>query len=210
MKQPSPPLSKGELTRQRILAAAKELVLTQGYSATSMRQIARAAHITPAAIYVHFSGKEEIFDTLLAKAAPVDEWTQILETATTGPAEVLLENVLRRSFYLLAGRQDYIQLALIDAQERNASSLAQLPPRVFPAAVAFYQRLQALDAGRGPLRDLHPMVFTRTLISLILGYLLTERVARLTPTLQTPDVDLTGGLLEVFLHGVLRPTDQEE
>lgn len=197
------PLSKGERTRRRILQAARELVLAQGYSATSMRQIARAAGITPAAIYAHFSGKEEIFDTLLQAAAPFDEFAQLFEHVTSGSAEALIETVLRRMIELLAGHQEYMQLALIDAQEREAASLVRLVPRLFPAGLAFHRRLRELDAGRGELRDVHPVVFMRSLISLIAGYLLTERVVRIAPALQPPGVDWVGELTRIFMRGVL-------
>ncbi len=47
-------------TRERILDIALELFTTQGYDKTSMRQIAERLGFSKAAIYYHFTGKEDI------------------------------------------------------------------------------------------------------------------------------------------------------
>jgi TetR/AcrR family transcriptional regulator, cholesterol catabolism regulator len=46
-----------EQTRERILTEAAECFATQGYAATSIRDIARAVGVTVGAIYVHFPSK---------------------------------------------------------------------------------------------------------------------------------------------------------
>lgn len=53
-----------EETRNRILEAARQEMLSVGYQNTSMRKIAAAAGITAGALYKHFAGKEEIFETI--------------------------------------------------------------------------------------------------------------------------------------------------
>jgi AcrR family transcriptional regulator len=47
-------------TRDKILGAARELFVTQGVEAVSMRKIAEAIEYTPAAIYTHFADKTEL------------------------------------------------------------------------------------------------------------------------------------------------------
>jgi AcrR family transcriptional regulator len=51
-------------TREKILAAARELFARDGYEAVSMRRIADAIAYTPAAIYVHFKDKDALFQEL--------------------------------------------------------------------------------------------------------------------------------------------------
>lgn len=53
-----------ELTRKRILEAAEKQMLCVGYQKASMRKIAAEAGITAGALYKHFQGKEEIFETI--------------------------------------------------------------------------------------------------------------------------------------------------
>ena len=53
-----------ELTRQRIIDAAREVFLARGVSRTSMEQIATQAGVTRGAIYWHFSNKTELFTAM--------------------------------------------------------------------------------------------------------------------------------------------------
>lgn len=53
-----------ELTRQRIINAAREMFLTHGVSRTSMEHIAAQAGVTRGAVYWHFSNKIELFHAM--------------------------------------------------------------------------------------------------------------------------------------------------
>ena len=52
-------------TRDRILDIALDLFIEQGYEKTSLREIAERVGVTKAALYYHFSSKEEILRTLV-------------------------------------------------------------------------------------------------------------------------------------------------
>jgi len=51
-------------TRDKILDAARELFVTEGYEGVSMRRVAEKIEYSPTAIYVHFADKEELFREL--------------------------------------------------------------------------------------------------------------------------------------------------
>lgn len=51
-------------TRDKILDAARELFVTEGYEGVSMRRVAENIEYSPTAIYVHFADKEELFREL--------------------------------------------------------------------------------------------------------------------------------------------------
>lgn len=53
------------ITRKNILIAAAQCFAEKGYSACSMQEIAERAGVTKGAIYGHFSGKEELFRTII-------------------------------------------------------------------------------------------------------------------------------------------------
>ena len=48
-------------TREKILEAARELFIEEGYDGVSMRQIADKIEYSPTAIYLHFKDKDELF-----------------------------------------------------------------------------------------------------------------------------------------------------
>ena len=51
-------------TRDKILDAARELFVTEGFEGVSMRKVADKIEYSPTAIYVHFADKEELFREL--------------------------------------------------------------------------------------------------------------------------------------------------
>jgi len=51
-------------TREKILDAARELFITEGYEGVSMRKVAEMIEYSPTAIYVHFADKQELFREL--------------------------------------------------------------------------------------------------------------------------------------------------
>jgi AcrR family transcriptional regulator len=48
-------------TREKILDAARELFIAEGYDGVSMRKVAEKIEYSPTAIYVHFNDKEQLF-----------------------------------------------------------------------------------------------------------------------------------------------------
>jgi AcrR family transcriptional regulator len=58
--EPTGKTRKGEQTRERILDAALELFRTQGYAATTMRQIAEAAGVAVGNAYYYFASKDQL------------------------------------------------------------------------------------------------------------------------------------------------------
>lgn len=60
-------------TRSRILTAAQDLILQQGYSGTSIDQIIENAAITKGGFFYHFEGKRELAKHLLIRFLEEDQ-----------------------------------------------------------------------------------------------------------------------------------------
>lgn len=58
--------SRAEHTRELILESSAKLFRTQGYAATTLRQIAKAAKIKAGSIYYHFKSKDEVLQEILS------------------------------------------------------------------------------------------------------------------------------------------------
>jgi AcrR family transcriptional regulator len=54
-------------TREKILETATRLFSTQGYTNTSLSQVAKEAHVSKALIFWHFENKEKLFRTALQR-----------------------------------------------------------------------------------------------------------------------------------------------
>ena len=111
---------RGSQRQEQILEAANRLFRRQGYTATSMRQIAEEAGLgAVSGLYNHFPNKEAIFEALLISRSPYEELLAAFQ-AVEGDT---LESFLRSWFAVIdpitEAHLDFIQLVLIDLQEFN-------------------------------------------------------------------------------------------
>lgn len=83
----------GQSTRERILDLAHELVLKQGYAATSLEQILERAGVTKGAFFHHFKSKEELARALVDRYLAGEQ--QVFD-ATLGRAEKLTSDPLQQ------------------------------------------------------------------------------------------------------------------
>ncbi|HEY0307303.1 MAG TPA: TetR/AcrR family transcriptional regulator [Acidobacteriaceae bacterium] len=76
-------MTKGELTRQKIVAAAAPIFNQRGYAGCSMQDVLDATGLEKGGLYRHFSSKEE----LAAKAFQY-AWAQVVKTRLGDLAEI--------------------------------------------------------------------------------------------------------------------------
>lgn len=77
--------------RDRLLDAADELFSRDGIARTSVDQVLHHAHVAPATLYAHFSGKDGLIAAALHRR--LDRWNRIWQEAidaAASPAEKLL------------------------------------------------------------------------------------------------------------------------
>ncbi|UFU06454.1 TetR/AcrR family transcriptional regulator [Ruania halotolerans] len=72
VRRPGRPRAGGEDKRERILSEAVRLFARSGYAATSLSDVAKAAHISKAGLLHHFSSKHALFSAVLEHRDSVD------------------------------------------------------------------------------------------------------------------------------------------
>lgn len=76
--------------REKILEAAKRVIMRKGIEGTSVREIAKEAELTTGAIYHHFKNKEEIlYEVLDTEFSVTRQITKMLEEREITPKELL-------------------------------------------------------------------------------------------------------------------------
>lgn len=93
--------------RQRIIDAAVEEFLVVGFRKASMRNIARQAKITVGNIYAYFSGKDDLFETIITPVLESINTLIKMEAAATGPIETFAEAVTE---IFLANKKQFLIL----------------------------------------------------------------------------------------------------
>lgn len=143
------PTTQRGKTRRRLLDAAADLFVTQGYRKTGIDEIARKAGIGKGSVYLHFATKA---DLLVAAAAreKLRSLALAAEVYSGATAQDRLRGWVRASLLMVAASP--LIARLVDGDEEFASILADLDPAVRSEALAnrdeFLGRL--LDDAVGP------------------------------------------------------------
>lgn len=113
-------------TRERILDAALQCFAEQGYSRTSMRELANRVEIRAPSLYNHFASKREIMLALLERSGP-GRMSRIINQLSDdlSPTE-LLDTVLDALFALWRDPQDNRSMRLACAEALHDAELGAL------------------------------------------------------------------------------------
>ncbi len=109
--------TKGERARQAILDTAYSHFIHQGYAATSMRQIAKTAHMAPGSIYNYYASKEEMFKAILDERHPFLQILPILNSVKGDSVEDFSRNAAHTLVDQIGHHPEFLNLMLIEIVE---------------------------------------------------------------------------------------------
>ncbi len=201
-------LTRGERTRQVILGAARRLFLANGYHGTSMRQIARAAHVALGGIYNHFDSKEDIFKAVLEEQNPYWKAVEALDGIEGSSGPEMLAEAFGRLLTFARENVDYFALALTDVREFEGRTIRVLAASVIPGILRFAERVEAAGGLR---RDVDHLILMRLFVSLLIGYMFTDLIAYSDEQPLLPGMPSSqqarAGVQDILLHGVAARED---
>ncbi len=148
-----------------LLQVAVEVFRVRGYDGSSISELARAAGISKAAIYHHFSGKEEILRAAVTRA--LDRLFLVLEErgAIDGPVGDRVAHVVRRTTAVLIEELPYVTVLLRVRGNTATERWAIGKRREFDRRVA---AMVSEAAIAGELRqDLDPQLATRLIFGMV-------------------------------------------
>ena len=85
------PMTRSELKRAQMLESAITLFCGQGFSTTSMDEVAKHAGVSKQTVYSHFGSKDELFVAAIEARCVVHQITDDLLTDSTQPEKVIVE-----------------------------------------------------------------------------------------------------------------------
>jgi AcrR family transcriptional regulator len=137
----------GELSRERILAAATEISAERGYEGTSIALVSDKCGLPASSIYWHFKNKDDLIAAVIERSFA--DWVQAWQVPDEGaPLDRLMGLVMQIAKALLDS-PDFIRLGLMLALERRP-----VEPR---ARAKFIQvRAQTYDDLTTTIRELAP------------------------------------------------------
>lgn len=154
--------------QQRILEVAKQLFTQRGFSNVAIRDICRAADVTPPTVYYYFKNKEALFDAVVREAITMTEFIGRLdeESSKTKSLESQIRSFVRT--YLSYFPKDLINVGLY---VRHSTELDPIGKRTLSAELG---RIQSLLTGvirkgiaLGEFRNTDPQMAAECLLGMM-------------------------------------------
>ena len=168
-------------TRRQILDASLRLFSEHGFARTTVRDIARNAGITDAAIYYHFASKQDLLEALFEEKGIVPALQELEQAAAElAPRDALLA-IGRQAMSLMESSRDFLRLMFMEALGSEPGALAEYRS-LMERWEAGLSRLLRVYMQRGQLRQVDADMAARQMVTLVFVAFLDDLLGRFGPS----------------------------
>jgi len=194
-------LPKLENASLAILDSAYILFTSQGYAATSMRQIAEKAGLALGSIYNHFSSKENIFEVIVQTRHPIYLVLPLLKEAHGDTMDDFIRSAAHSMVDELGHHPEFFNLMLIELVEFKGKHAQLLLEKIYPDLIFLAERMVVFQDD---LKPIPVPLFMRAFIGMFFSYFITDILLKnlVLPEQTKNALDI---FIEIFLNGVKRP-----
>jgi TetR/AcrR family transcriptional repressor of nem operon len=177
-------LTKGEQTRERILAATEPLVLTRGFVGTSLEDVLKTTGLTKGAFFNHFKGKADLARALVERYARND---YALFERFAAEADAQSDDPLQATFVFLRRFEEFIEglreplLGCVfaaytyEGQHFDAAIRAFIAESFHRWQALYEKRFEAILARHKPRRPVTARELAEMIVALIEGGFILSR-----------------------------------
>lgn len=196
--------------KERIVAAAVEMVGAEGLTAVSMDELADRAEVSRATLYRVFPGKAALLEALIETHSPLEPVTRLMQSRHDEPPEVLMPELARTAYRAVYGAGEN-RVGLIRALFFEVSGLRPETEEVAGDAIRRIVGLLVLyvtgQMAAGRLRPMHPLLALQAFIGPVLFHILTRPLAERVLKLDVDGEAAVTQLAETWLRAM---TTEEE
>lgn len=116
---------RGPFTRQQILDASLRLFSERGFARTTVRDIARQAGITDAAIYYHFDSKREVLEALVEERGFLTSLQNLERVEAAMPLREMIVWMSAGAINLMDQNRDFLRLIIMEGLGGDEAALEQ-------------------------------------------------------------------------------------
>jgi AcrR family transcriptional regulator len=200
---------RSERSRALILEAALALFSSQGYRATSIRDIAAKAAVSTGSVYHHFKDKEELFKTLLAQLQAAVESPEfpLYQALEQGVFPDRLEHVGRICREIIASKRAYIALIYVDVVEFEGLHIREFYQGMASLCERFItehqQQLPIVERLKPGIPPAAAMLMT---FRIFLDYSVVEMLFGVPNHYGLNSDDAIGVISSILRNGMVKPT----
>jgi AcrR family transcriptional regulator len=189
------------MRRDRIFSGALRLFAQTGFDETTMDQVAAAAELSKAALYLYFPSKDALLKSLLKRYMLLPEVPELVATVAETPPEVAIPRLIREMWQRLCERKDLAHLLVreIQSNPERARLLSKHVGQPASRALAGY-----LDRWikRGAIARQDTLVAAQCVFGMLWYFLLTQELMGGRELYPIGDEQIVGTVSRIFLDGI--------
>ncbi len=190
--------------RETILSAALRVFAQTGFAEAKMDQVAVAAELSKAALYIYFPSKASLLRSLLDRYSLLPELPAMVAALGDTPPAIGIPTLIAETWRLLRERKELARVIVREIQSNPERA------RLFAERVGLpaYQSLASyLDhwMKRGVLRRQHALAAAQCLFGMLWFFLLTQELAGGKDLYPLSDETVVTTVARMFLDGAANP-----
>jgi len=184
--------------RSRILAAARDMLLTTSLAELSMDDLAKAADVSRGSLYRLVPGKTALLAALIETYSPFDAVRRIIADGANEPPEVVLPRI-GRAIVGVAGERLGLMRAIFHEVTASGPTMDGMGP-LFAQTLGLLAQYMADQMAAGRIRRMQPILALQAFVGPVFFHLMTrpmiDRVVRLEADPEAAVDDLVVAALE--------------
>jgi AcrR family transcriptional regulator len=158
--------------RARILAAAKDMLMTTSLAELSMDDLAKAADVSRGSLYRLVPGKGALLQALIEAYSPFEAVRQIITAHREDPPEVVFPRI-GRAVVGVAGERQGLMRAIFHEVTAGGPAVSNLGP-LFEQTLGMLATYMTGQMTAGRIRPMHPILALQAFIGPIFFHLMTR------------------------------------
>jgi AcrR family transcriptional regulator len=190
--------------RDTILNAALKVFAQTGFAEAKMDQVAAAANLSKAAMYLYFPSKDELLQSLLKRYTLLPELPEMIASLGDTPPSLGLPTLIAEIWRLLRERKELARVIVREIQSNPERAKLFAERAGLPATQSLADYLDRW-MKRGVLRRQHALATTQCLLGMLWVFLLTQELAGGKDLYPLSDKTIVTTVTQIFLDGVVNP-----
>ena len=186
--------------RARILAAARDMLVSTSLSELSMDELAAAAGVSRGTLYRIVPGKGALLTALIEAYSPFEALRAIVTTHRSDPPEVVFP-LIGRAIVGVAGERLGLMRAIFHEVTGGGSAIQGMGP-LYESTLGLLADYVVGQMAAGRIRRMHPILALQALVGPVFFHLMTRpTIERIVPLDVDPE-DAVDALVIAALEGL--------
>lgn len=193
----------------QILEAAMKIFSEKGFQGSRTSEIAKEAEVAEGTIFRYYKTKKDLLIGLLIplitkffKPLAIKSAEAIIENKKNKPIDELMEDLLLDRLNLIHSNFPLIKTIFMEAAYQP-ELLKTIQNNLGPIVIPFINNFMEQNIENKNFRDKEPILITRTMMSLLLGYIILSNVFPDYFGSENDEEEIKQ-MVDIFLHGVAK------